>query len=164
MTYREVKRVTASFGFNHTAPGGQHPPLTMLYIGVRENSNAESPVTFSLTATALPRILTDGAVIESVLPPCDTFTEESCRQYFTVPVGSFDILEVHFNNDPNSTATLGARPELQPNPSALPRKCAWTCTCTCSDLHDRGTGVQAAADKWRRRVGTGRGWLGRVGA
>lgn len=68
--YSEVARVTCSFGYNSTAAGGQQGPLSTLYIGVRENSGADGPITFSISATTLPRVLVDGLVTPTgILPP-----------------------------------------------------------------------------------------------
>ena len=95
VTYPEVARVTASFGFNYTAPFGTLEPLTTLYIGVRENDGSDGPTSYSITATRLPRTLEDGLVLQTALPPCAGTNLEYCRQYFHVPMGGYDILRVH---------------------------------------------------------------------
>jgi hypothetical protein len=68
--YEERARVTASFGFNYTAPGGLvEPALSYLVIGVRAARTGNSATTFRVSATRLPRTLEDGAVIDSAVAP-----------------------------------------------------------------------------------------------
>jgi len=102
LQYQDLPRVTASYGYNHSAPGGQVvPPLDRIIVGVRPlpatQLLAVTTTSFTITITSLPRVLTDGVVIESSLAPCDGTHEggeETCRQYFTVPVRGYDILHV----------------------------------------------------------------------
>ena len=94
LRYEAKSRVTASFGFNYTAPGGMGPPLSHLVIGVREAGGAQTVTSYSIRMTRLPRIVTDGSVIESAVAPCEADDIDSCRQYFVVPVRAYDILQV----------------------------------------------------------------------
>ena len=100
--YEDVPRVTASFGYNQTAPGGiVEPAPTSVVIGVRPSPASQqlmsSTTSFTVTAIALPRELSDGDVIESSLAPCEGTDEggpETCQQYFTVHVGEYDVLQL----------------------------------------------------------------------
>ena len=94
ITYSERARLTASFGFNHTNPGGMIGDLTNLVVGIREAGNAGGVTEYSITATRLPRVLTDGLAIETALAPCRGDDLVSCRQYFEVPVAGYDVLHV----------------------------------------------------------------------
>ena len=94
LQFQAKQRVTASFGFNYTAPGGFGPPLSHLIVGVRESENSQTAASFSIRVTRLPRVLLDGMVIDSAVSPCAGDDVDSCRQYFTVPVSGFDILRV----------------------------------------------------------------------
>ena len=70
------------------------PPLSHLVIGVREAGGAQTVTSYSIRMTRLPRIVTDGSVIESAVAPCEADDIDSCRQYFVVPVRAYDILQV----------------------------------------------------------------------
>ena len=95
LTFTERPRVTASFGYNASAPGGMtYQPLSHLVVGVREAGGSSGAVDYTITITRLPRILTDGLVIESALAPCTGVDFGSCRQFFTVPVTGFDIVHI----------------------------------------------------------------------
>ena len=92
LQFVDVPRATISFGYNYTAPSGLMPPLSNVIIGVRATSFGVT--SFTVSATRLPRVLTDGDVIDSALAPCADDDEATCRQYFTVPVRGYDILEL----------------------------------------------------------------------
>ena len=94
LQYADKERVTASFGFNATAPGGHLPPQSHLVIGVRADITGFGVTKFSLSVTRLPRELRDGMVINSAVAPCGGEDDATCRQYFTVPVGGYDVLEL----------------------------------------------------------------------
>ena len=107
LKYENLPRITASYGFNQTNPGGLHyPPLDRIIVGVRPSPgtlNAPQIInvaqtSFKLSVRALPRVIVPGrTVIESALAPCDGTNVggvETCRQYFTVPVSGYDVLQV----------------------------------------------------------------------
>lgn len=102
LEYQDMARITASYGFNESAPGGLHyPPLDRILIGVRPSPATQqlgvTTTSFTISATALPRVVPDGTIVESSLAPCtglDIGGRETCRQYFTVPVRGYDILHV----------------------------------------------------------------------
>ena len=106
LLYKERMRVTASFGFNQTAPGGMMPPLSQLIIGVRD-SGGSGGTGFTIRATQLPRVLHDGMVIQSAVAPCTGTDEPMCRQYFTVPVHGYDILSLKFERAGDNLTFVG---------------------------------------------------------
>ena len=108
LAFSQKSRVTASFGFNHTAPGGMLPPLTQLVVGVREAGEGTTAVGFTLRVTRLPRVLVDDTVIESAVAPCEGVDELSCRQYFTVPVSGYDILELRLERTGDNLTVAGS--------------------------------------------------------
>lgn len=108
--FEEVPRITASFGFNHSAPAGQiEEPLTKLIIGVRADSTGNAVSRFTISATLLPRILLDGTMIDSSVAPCSGIDVDTCRQFFIVPMQSYDILELRLERmgDNLTTTTNG---------------------------------------------------------
>ena len=107
LRYENLPRITASYGFNQTNPGGLHyPPLDRIIVGVRPSPGSlnapqiinVAQTSFKLSVRALPRVIVPGrTVIESALAPCDGTNVggvETCRQYFTVPVSGYDVLQV----------------------------------------------------------------------
>ena len=109
LRYPERPRVTASFGYNHSAPGGQMAPLSRLVVGVREAGGAASAVSFTIRATLLPRVLQDGMVIDSAVAPCVGEDAATCRQYFTVPVQGYDILRIRLERTGDNLTYTDAR-------------------------------------------------------
>ena len=143
--YSRAARVTTSFGYNATSPGGQVTrvsalfactrtrarriahcmrtasratlraacapqvsPMRTVYIGIREAGLASEFVRYKFRATALPRVLKDGMVIPTALPPCVTSLDrldseelDFCKQYYVVDVGPFDVF--------SATLTRGGR-------------------------------------------------------
>ena len=96
LVFTDRQRLTASVGFNYTAPGGMlGRPMTNLIVGIRER-NGFGVIEYSITATRLPRVLTDGLVLDSAVGPCldDDVDTMSCRQYFELPVTGYDIVHL----------------------------------------------------------------------
>jgi len=108
LTFTEKPRVTASFGFNTSAPGGMMAPLQRLVVGVRFSGSGVGPFDYTLTLTQLPRVLTDGLVLDSALSPCSGDEALSCRQYFTVPVSGYDIVHLHVARAGSNLTTTDA--------------------------------------------------------
>ena len=72
--------------------------MRTVYIGIREAGLASEFVRYKFRATALPRVLKDGMVIPTALPPCVTSLDrldseelDFCKQYYVVDVGPFDV-------------------------------------------------------------------------
>ncbi len=108
-TYQEKSRVTAAIGYNYTAIGGmREPAMTNLIVGVREAGGAGGLVVFSVRATRLSHSLPENQHLDISLPPCDEENEETCRIYFTVPLGSYDILKAHLTRTGNVTHPAGS--------------------------------------------------------
>mgnify|MGYP004224769251 FL=1 len=118
--YAKAARVTTSFGYNATSPGGQVTPMRTVYIGIREAGLSSGFVRYTFRATALPRVIKDGMVIPTALPACVTSldsigTEELdfCRQYYVVDIGPFDVF--------SATLTRGGRTVQGSNLTMLSR-------------------------------------------
>ena len=69
----------------------------------------------SIRMTRLPRIVTDGSVIESAVAPCEADDIDSCRQYFVVPVGAYDILQVTLERTGDNLTLDPANGEVRSN-------------------------------------------------
>ena len=82
--------------------------MRTVYIGIREAGLASEFVRYKFRATALPRVLKEGMVIPTALPPCVTSLDrldseelDFCKQYYVVDVGPFDVF--------SATLTRGGR-------------------------------------------------------
>ena len=113
MRFADRERVTVSFGFNASAPGGLMAAQSHLVVGVRADMTGFGVTTFSISATRLPRTLTDGMVIESALPPCgDQVNPDGsaeCAQYFSVPVGAYDVLQLRLERAGDNLTYVDAK-------------------------------------------------------
>ena len=73
---------------------------------------ASGTVTYLLRATGLPRTLSDGLLLESALPPCNTPEEgadpPTCQQYYVMPVSGYDIVRVQLTRTGNITFDDGS--------------------------------------------------------
>ena len=64
----------------------------LLFVSI---SGAPGPVSLKLHFRAIPLELRDGDRFVSALPRCaGAHTDEACRQYFSITVGSYDILQI----------------------------------------------------------------------
>lgn len=106
MWFRDQPRITASVGYNYTAPGGMTAPLTNLVVGVRE-ANQYGAIEYSIKVTRLPRVLTDGLVLDSSVAPCKGVDEFTCRQYFELPVTGYDIVELRLERMGDNITYVG---------------------------------------------------------
>ena len=122
--YKGAPRVTNAFGFNRTAVGGlRSPPLTRVVVGVRNHLVLE-PITFSIRLLQLPRVIDGNFDVNSSLAPCAVRTDElanddhrdvtaparrteACRQFYTVDMGAYDILQVRLTRTGNLTLGNG---------------------------------------------------------
>ena len=122
--YKGAPRVTNAFGFNRTAVGGlRSPPLTRVVVGVRNHLVLE-PITFSIRLLQLPRVIDGNFDVNSSLAPCAVRTDElanddhrdvtaparrteACRQFYTVDMGAYDILQVRLKRTGNLTLGNG---------------------------------------------------------
>ena len=97
--YKEASRVTCSFGYNQTSPGGQVTAMRLVWVGVREAGMAPGTVSYTLRVTKLPRVLKTGMHIMSGVSACVADAplqgdqQQWCRQYFIVDVGDYDVFE-----------------------------------------------------------------------
>lgn len=121
---RESDCLSLSMGYNWTDASGQTGVLNTAFIGVRESGLAPSPVKMRLHFRTLPRELRDGDSFSSALPPCELHMNgaagvhsaevnmPTCRQYFTVPVQGFDVVQITLRRVPAEQEPLGPQQNL----------------------------------------------------
>ena len=83
-------------------------PLTQLVVGVREAGEGTTAVGFTLRVTRLPRVSPTTPWPSRAVAPCEGVDELSCRQYFTVPVSGYDILELRLERTGDNLTVAGS--------------------------------------------------------